>query len=115
MENLKKRMNSIDINNPKIEDVKYVSLAKYYNELKYDRDKTRYRRINLITCFYPSFIEKNNFNLIKEVIENPENMSLNITSNRELYAHETVLINKSHTRRFLSFRVKDFYEYFGVK
>jgi hypothetical protein len=114
MENLKKRINSIDINSPKIDDVKYISLAKYYNELKCDRDKTRYKRINLITCFYPSFIEKNDFNLIKHSIENPDNTFLKVTNNRELYAYEVVLVNKNSTV-FGSFRVKDFYEYFGVK
>ena len=119
MKNLKQIISEIDPKSVRVDNCKWISYARYYDKLKHDKDKTRYRRLKLLVSLYPNILERNNFRIVEKVVENPTGRLMHISRCRELYKFEEVL-NKKYNfetgdRAIGTYRITDLYEYFGVE
>lgn len=119
MENLKKLMEKINTENPSEIDIRLISLKDYYVSLKKNKDIKKLRRLKILLYMYPKMFMKNNFRIIKMIVEDPVYKTLWIREKESMTALEYDLAKKLNpgfnpdTHRVI-FRVSDFYDYFGV-
>lgn len=126
MLNIEKRINEINENNPTLDDLKYVSIASLYMDLRKKRDFKTMRRLNNLIYYFPSMIERNSFKCITDILDNPE-LLVRISSRpySELKAYEKYAVDKTsdefahdeQNRNItwgVTFKVKYFFEYFKL-
>ena len=120
MESLKKLMEGVNKENPTDLDIRLISLKNYYVSLKKKKDIKKLRRLKLLLYMYPKMIRKNNFRSIELIVEDPAFKTLLICEKEHVTALECKLANKLYNGTFnpdchmVTFRVSDFYDYFGV-
>lgn len=120
MESIKKLMEGINTENPTDFDMRLISLKNYYVSLKKKKDIKKLRRLKLLLYMYPKMIRKNSFRSIELIVEDPAFKTLWIREKEHVTALECKLANKLYNGTFnqdchrVTFRVSDFYDYFGV-
>lgn len=119
MESIKKLIEGINTENPTELDMRLISLKNYYTSLKKKREIKKIRRLKLLLYMYPKMIMRNNFRSIEMIVEDPTYKTLWVRDKNNVTAIEYGLATKLNNNFNLdsnrvTFRVSDFYDYFGV-
>jgi hypothetical protein len=120
MENLKELVAKVNTENPTENDLRVLSIKKYYLNLKRDRKYKEWRILKLLVCLYPNFIKKNNFRVIEDTINNPRGKTVVIRDRHEFTRFEEYALKKKYgdsipTRYSVSFSLSDLLDYFEIK
>lgn len=120
MKNLKELVAEVNTEHPTEDDLRVLSLKKFYLELKKDRKYKEWRILKLIVSLYPNFIKKNNFRTIEDTINNPRGKTIVIRERHEFMKCEEYALTKRYgnnipTRYSVSYSLSDLLEYFGIK
>lgn len=120
MKNLKELVAEVNIEHPTENDLRALSLKKFYLELKRDRKYKEWRILKLLVNLYPNFFERNNFRTIEDTINNPRGKTIVIRDRHEFTRFEEYALKKRYgndipSRYSVCFSLSDLLEYFDIK
>lgn len=119
MKNLKELVAEVNTEHPTENDLRILSLKKFYVSLKRDRKYKEWRILKLLVSLYPNFFERNNFRTIEDTINNPRGKTIVIRDRHEFTRFEEYALKKRYgnnipTRYSVSFSLSDLLEFFGI-
>lgn len=120
MENLKELVAKVNTEHPTEDDLRVLSMRKFYLDLKRNRKYKEWRILKLLVSLYPNFIKRNNFRTIEDTINNPRGKTIVIRDRHEFTKFEEYALKKRYgnnipTRYSVSFSLSDLLDYFKIK